>query len=197
MRRILTSLGIALCAALFAGSPLAAPAADEPRSLYDFTLDRIDGTPQSLADYRGKVLVLVNVASKCGFTYQYEGLEALYEKYQGQGLVVLGFPSNDFAGQEPGTNEEIAEFCRATWSVRFPMFAKISVKGEEQHPLYGWLTSRPDPIGGEIAWNFQKFLVDRDGNVVERLSPKTEPQDPAVVGTIEALLATPAGSAGS
>lgn len=169
-------------------------AAAEPASIYDFSLNRIDGTPQSLGEYRGKVVLLVNVASKCGYTPQYEGLEALYDRYRGRGLVVLGFPANDFGAQEPGSNTEIAEFCRATWSVRFPMFEKIHVKGEAQHPLYAWLTSRPDPIGGEIDWNFQKFLVDRDGNVVERLAPRIEPQDPAVIGTIESLLATPAGS---
>ena len=187
MRRITALLAIVVAALFLLG-------AAQPASLYDFTLNRIDGTPQSLGDYRGKVVMLVNVASKCGYTSQYEGLEALYERYRTRGLVVLGFPSNDFGAQEPGSNAEIAEFCRATWSVKFPMFEKISVKGEEQHPLYAWLTSRPDPIGGEIAWNFHKFLVDRDGNVVERLSTKIEPQDPAVVGTIEALLATPAGA---
>ncbi len=165
--------------------------AGQPESLYGFSLNRIDGTPQSLGDYRGKVLMLVNVASKCGFTPQYEGLETLYERYRDEGLVVIGFPANDFGSQEPGSNAEIAEFCRATWSVKFPMFEKIHVKGDDQHPLYAWLTAQPDPIGGEIVWNFQKFLVDRDGQVVERLSPKIEPQDPAVVGTIEALLATP------
>lgn len=163
-------------------------AADSDRSLYDFELDRIDGEPQSLADYRGQVVMLVNVASKCGYTSQYEGLEALYDKYREQGFVVLGFPANDFGGQEPGTNAEIAEFCRATWAVDFPMFEKITVKGEGQHPLYAYLTSQPAPIGGEIEWNFQKFLVDRDGRIVERLSPRTRPRDPAVVEKIEALL---------
>ena len=187
MRRPVSLLALALVVAL-------GLAASEPESIYDFSLNRIDGTPQSLGEYRGKVVLLVNVASKCGYTPQYEGLEALYERYRGRGLVVLGFPANDFGAQEPGSNVEIAEFCRATWSVRFPMFEKIHVKGEDQHPLYAWLTSRPDPIGGEIDWNFQKFLVDRDGNVVERVAPRIEPQDPAVLGTIESLLATPPGS---
>jgi glutathione peroxidase len=159
--------------------------------VYDFELKRIDGRAESLSAYRGEVLLLVNVASKCGFTPQYEGLEALYEKYRDRGLVVLGFPANDFGAQEPGTNEEIAEFCRATWSVEFPMFEKISVKGSEQHPLYAFITSRPPPIGGEIEWNFQKFLVDREGRLVERFSPRTRPLDPALVARVEALLAAP------
>ncbi len=169
-------------------------AAAAPGSVYDFTLNRIDGTPQSLGDYRGKVVLLVNVASKCGYTPQYEGLESLYDRYRGRGLVVLGFPSNDFGAQEPGENAAIAEFCRATWSVRFPMFEKIHVKGDAQHPLYAWLTAPSAALGGEIEWNFQKFLVDRDGNVVERFAPSIDPEDPGVVATIEGLLATPAGS---
>jgi glutathione peroxidase len=168
-----------------------AAGAPAPVSVYDFELKRIDGRAESLSAYRGEVLLLVNVASKCGFTPQYEGLEALYEKYRDRGLVVLGFPANDFGAQEPGTNEEIAEFCRATWSVEFPMFEKISVKGSEQHPLYAFITSRPPPIGGEIEWNFQKFLVDREGRLVERFSPRTRPLDPALVARVEALLAAP------
>ncbi len=174
------------------GLCLALAGSSAPPSVYDFTLNRIDGTPEALSTYRGKVILLVNVASKCGFTPQYEGLEALYKRYGDDGFVVLGFPSNDFRGQEPGSNEEIAEFCRATWSIRFPMFEKITVRGDGQHPLYAWLTSRPAPIGGEIEWNFQKFLVDRHGNVVERLAPGISPETPAVVGTIESLLAEPA-----
>lgn len=167
-------------------------AASPPSSIYDFQLNRIHGEPESLGAYKGQVMLIVNVASKCGFTPQYEGLEALYDRYRNQGFVVLGFPANDFRGQEPGTNAEIAEFCRATWSVEFPMFEKITVKGDDQHPLYRFLTSRPAPIGGAIEWNFQKFLVDRQGNVIERLSPRTRPEDPAVVARIEALLAEPA-----
>lgn len=167
---------------------LLALGAGAPDSVYDFSLNRIDGTPESLSAYRGKVLMLVNVASKCGNTPQYEDLEALYEKYRERGLVVLGFPANDFGRQEPGSNEEIAEYCRATWGVRFPMFEKISVRGDEQHPLYAFLTSRPAPVGGEIRWNFQKFLVDRDGRVVERIAPGTNPRDAEVVRRIEALL---------
>jgi glutathione peroxidase len=158
-------------------------------SIYDFSLNRIDGSKESLSIYRGKVLMIVNVASRCGNTPQYEGLESLFNKYRDRGFVVLGFPANDFAGQEPGSNAEIASYCRATWAVDFPMFEKISVKGEAAHPLYEFLTSRPDPIGGEVEWNFQKFLVARDGQVVARISPQTQPLDSALVERIEALLA--------
>lgn len=178
-----------LVLALFVLAPLPLEAV-APGSVYDFTLNRIDGKQESLATYRGQVLLLVNVASRCGNTPQYAGLESLYAKYRDQGFVVLGFPANDFGGQEPGSNEQIAEYCRATWSVDFPMFEKISVRGDDTHPLYAYLTSRPDPIGGEIEWNFQKFLVARDGRVAERISPGTEPLDPDLVASIEKLLAT-------
>lgn len=162
--------------------------ADSPRSIYDFDLNRIDGTPAPLKGYEGKVLMIVNVASKCGNTPQYAGLEALYAKYRDQGFVVLGFPANDFGGQEPGSNAEIADYCRAVWGVDFPVFEKISVKGDTKHPLYAFITSRPSPIGGEISWNFQKFLVGRDGTIVERFSPGTQPMAPAVIAKIEAML---------
>lgn len=187
-------LTISTIAAFLAAPPLLA---SSPQTLYDFALERIDGRPESLSAYRGQVLLIVNVASKCGFTPQYEGLEALYDRYRERGFAVLGFPANDFLGQEPGTNEEIAEFCRATWSVEFPMFAKISVKGEQKHPLYRFLTSRPAPIGGEIEWNFQKFLVDREGRIVERFAPATRPEHPRVVGRIESLLAAGGAESGS
>ncbi len=164
--------------------------ASQPASLYDFSLNRIDGSKESLSTYRGKVLMIVNVASKCGNTPQYEGLESLFKKYRDQGFVVLGFPANDFGGQEPGSNAQIASYCRATWSVDFPMFEKISVTGDDAHPLYEFLTSRPDPIGGEIEWNFQKFLVGRDGQIVERISPQTQPLDSGLVERIQKLLAT-------
>jgi len=164
-------------------------AADAPTTLLDFTMNRIDGKEQLLSDYRGQVLLVVNVASKCGLTNQYEGLESLYEDYRSRGFAVLGFPANDFRGQEPGTNAEIADFCRATYAVEFPMFEKLHVLGPDQHPLYGYLTALPEPIGGPVAWNFQKYLVDRHGRVVERFSPKLKPRDPAIVGRIEALLA--------
>jgi glutathione peroxidase len=168
---------------------LAGAAAKPEAFVLDYTLKRIDGNPQSLAEYRGQVLLLVNVASKCGLTPQYEGLEALYEKYREQGFAVLGFPSNDFAGQEPGSEAQIAEFCRSTYGVKFPMFSKITVKGAEQHPLYRQLTGLPEPLGGEVQWNFQKYLVDRRGEVVAKFDPRTAPGDPALVKKIEELLA--------
>jgi glutathione peroxidase len=179
--RILPSF-IAVC---FAAAALAGQS-----GVLSHTLDRIDGTPQALSDYRGQVLLLVNVASKCGNTPQYEGLEALYEEYRDRGFAVLGFPTNDFGGQEPGTDAEIAKFCRSTYGVRFPMFSKIQVKGEDAHPLYREITALPEPIGGPVRWNFQKYLVDRSGEVVARFSPRTQPDDPALVARIEELLAT-------
>jgi len=161
-----------------------------PTGLYDYEVNRIDGTPTRLDAYRGQVLLIVNVASKCGYTPQYEGLESLYETYRERGFAVLGFPSNDFGGQEPGSNEQIASYCKATWGVQFPMFEKIEVRGEGKHPLYEYLTSRPEPVGGEIQWNFQKFLVDRSGRVVERIAPGTRPDDSKLLARIEALLAS-------
>ena len=152
-------------------------------------MKRLDGSEQSLRDYQGQVLLLVNVASKCGLTPQYDGLEKLYEKYRGQGFAVLGFPANDFMGQEPGTDSQIAEFCRTTYGVDFPMFSKITVKGDGKHPLYQELTGMPAPIGGEVAWNFQKYLVDRKGTVVAKFDPRTAPDDAALVAQIEELLA--------
>jgi glutathione peroxidase len=177
--------------ALLAGAGFAEKTAPPPetRSVLDFTLKRIDGREQSLSDYEGQVLLLVNVASKCGLTPQYEGLEKLYEDRKDRGFAVLGFPANQFAGQEPGTNEEIADFCRSTYGVKFPMFSKIVVKGDGIHPLYRHLTSLPAPLGGEVEWNFQKFLVDRSGEVVARFSPRTPPEDPELMAKIDALLA--------
>jgi glutathione peroxidase len=154
----------------------------------DLTMKRLDGSEQALSDYQGKVLLLVNVASKCGLTPQYEALETLHETYGERGFSVIGFPANDFRGQEPGTDAEIAEFCSATYGVQFPMFSKIAVTGEEKHPLYQYLTTLPEPVGGDVTWNFQKYLVDREGNVVKMFSPKTTPDDPSVVESIEALL---------
>ncbi|MDX1649677.1 MAG: glutathione peroxidase [Myxococcota bacterium] len=182
----------ALAALLLAAAASPAGAEEPPASPLAFTLPRIDGTPQPLADYAGRVLLLVNVASRCGYTPQYEGLEALYERYRERGFAVLGFPANDFKGQEPGSNAEIAEFCRSTYGVRFPMFAKLHVRGPEQHPLYRLLTGLPEPVGGPVAWNFQKYLVDREGRVVARFEPATGPDDPELVAAIERLLETPA-----
>lgn len=157
--------------------------------LYSFTLNSIDGKPAPLADYKGKVVLLVNVASQCGYTPQYSALEAIYEKYKAQGFVILGFPANNFGAQEPGTNEEIKTFCTRKYSVTFPMYAKISVKGADKAPLYSFLTEQTGPgINGEIKWNFTKFLVDRNGNVVQRFEPAVTPDSKDVTGAIEKLL---------
>jgi glutathione peroxidase len=158
------------------------------KTVLERTMTRLDGSEQNLADYKGQVVLMVNVASKCGLTPQYEGLEALYRKYKDRGLVVLGFPANDFAGQEPGTDHEIAQFCRSTYGVEFPMFSKITVKGARMHPLYQELTSLPAPLGGDVKWNFQKYLLDRQGNVVAKFEPQVKPEDPALVQKLEELL---------
>lgn len=144
-----------------------------------------------LKRYKGKVLLVVNTASKCGYTPQYEGLQAVYEKYNAQGFYVLGFPANNFGGQEPGSNTEIKEFCTSKFKVTFPMFAKISVKGEDQDPLYKYLTGKETnpQFAGDISWNFNKFLVDRKGKVVARFSSKDTPQGEAVTAAIEKYLA--------
>ncbi len=153
-------------------------------SVHEFTLNSIDGKPAPLAAYQGKVVLIVNVASRCGFTPQYAGLEALYEKYKDRGFTILGFPANNFGGQEPGTNEEIKTFCSSKYNVTFPMYAKISVKGDDKAPLYQFLTA----TGGEIQWNFTKFLVDKDGKVVARFEPKVTPESPDVTEAIEKAL---------
>lgn len=178
-------------------------------SIQDIPLTTITGEDATLADHLGQVLLVVNVASKCGLTPQYEGLEALYEAKRDEGFAVLGFPANNFRSQEPGTNEEIAEFCRATYSVQFPMFSKISVVGDDQHPLYKELTSaipqaegNPDKMrerfrgmgmtpneDPDILWNFEKFLIARDGTVVRRFAPAVTPDDPMITSAIEAELA--------
>lgn len=155
--------------------------------LYDFKVNRLNGTPVTLSDYSGKVLLIVNTASECGLTPQYKGLQELHDSYQAQGLKVLGFPSNDFGAQEPGSDEQIGQFCSANYGVSFDMFAKIPVKGEGQAPLYQYLTSQPG-VEGEIRWNFDKFLVDRSGKVVKRFHPKTEPTDPEVLAAIQEAL---------
>jgi glutathione peroxidase len=154
-------------------------------SVYEFTMNSIDGKPVPLASYRGKVLMIVNVASRCGYTPQYAALEAIYEKYRDRGFVIAGFPANNFGGQEPGTNEEIRQFCSAKYNVKFPMFAKISVAGDDQKPLYRYLTSAQ---GGEIEWNFTKFLIDRNGKIVRRFPSETTPDSPEVTAAIESAL---------
>jgi glutathione peroxidase len=154
-------------------------------SVYDFTLNSIEGKPAPLAGYRGKVLMLVNVASYCGYTPQYQGLEALYEKYKDRGLVVLGFPANNFGEQEPGSNAEIKDFCERTYHVKFPMYAKVSVDGPDKTPLYQYLTSA---MGGNIQWNFTKFLVARDGKLLKRFESAVTPESSEVTAAIEAAL---------
>lgn len=157
-------------------------------SIYDFTARTLDGKEVSLGEWRGKVLLIVNTASKCGFTYQYQGLEALYRDYGERGLVVLGFPCNQFGQQEPGDAAEIANFCSLTYDVSFPMFAKVDVNGDNAHPLYTWLkTQKRGLLGtGGIKWNFTKFLIDRSGHVVDRYAPTTKPEQ--LTADIEKLL---------
>ncbi|MBL9032230.1 MAG: glutathione peroxidase [Phycisphaerae bacterium] len=149
----------------------------------------IDGTDKNLADYRGSVVVIVNVASKCGYTAQYEHLQKFYTDNKDKGLVILGFPANNFGGQEPGSNADIAAFCKDKFSVTFPMFEKISVKGPDQHPLYKRLSAQPAPIGGDPKWNFTKFVLDRAGNVVARFdAKKRDGLEPALVEKVQELL---------
>jgi len=173
-----------------AAVPASAPAPAD--SLYAFEARRLGGDVEPLALYRGKVLLIVNTASRCGNTPQYEGLQSLYEARRDQGLVVLGFPSNDFAGQEPGTDRQIGEFCKQNYGVEFPMFSKVHVKGPEAHPVYTFLTSQPAPVGGPVDWNFQKYLVDRSGRVVMRFDPRVQPESKEIVAAIDRLLAEPA-----
>ena len=157
-------------------------------SVYDFTLNDIDGKPVSLSQFRGKVLMVVNTASFCGNTPQYEGLQTMYERYQSKGFEILAFPANNFGRQEPGTNEEIKTFCYTKYSLTFPLFSKISVKGEDKHPLYRYLTEQ-SPFPGEVEWNFQKYLVDRTGNVIARYHHRTKPLSDEVVRDVERTLA--------
>jgi glutathione peroxidase len=183
---------IALLALAFGlAATLAVPAqAAPPRSVYDFTLKSIDGQPTPLTDFHGKVLLLVNVASRCGFTPQYTALEAVYEKYKAQGLVIVGVPANNFGGQEPGSDQEIKTFCSAKYNVTFPIMHKLSVKGDDTTPLYQFLTAKEsDPkFSGEIKWNFTKFLFDRNGNPIARFEPATKPDSPEVIAAIESAL---------
>src|SRR5579863_3206848 len=178
------TLSLSLCllsAAAFAAS-----------SVHEFTLDAINGTPAPLANFKGKVLLVVNVASQCGYTYQYEALQALYTKYKDQGLVVAGFPANNFGGQEPGSNAEIGAFCKSKFGVTFPMFSKISVAGKDKAPLYQFLTDKTvhPKTGGEIPWNFTKYLVDRSGKVVARFDAPVEPGSKELTSAIEEALAS-------
>lgn len=169
----LTLLGALLMSAAFAAS-----------SVHEFTMNSIDGKPTPLSSYKGKVLLVVNVASKCGYTPQYKGLEALYRKYKDQGLVVAGFPANDFGAQEPGSDTEIKTFCSRNYDVSFPMFSKITVKGDQKAPLYGYLTGSTS----EVKWNFTKFLVGKDGKVIQKFESKVDPESPELTSAIEAAL---------
>ena len=154
-------------------------------NVHEFTLNDIDGRPVPLAGYKGKVVLIVNVASKCGFTPQYTGLEALYEKYKDQGFVILGVPANNFGAQEPGTNDEIKTFCTRKYNVSFPMMSKVSVKGDDITPLYKYLTATK---GGDVKWNFTKFLIGKDGQIAERFESAVKPDDPALTGAVESAL---------
>jgi glutathione peroxidase len=178
MRKLIFA-GVAMTAALFGAS-----------NVLDFSLNSIDGKPAPLGQYKGKVVLIVNVASLCGFTPQYAGLEKIYEKYKDQGFVILGFPANNFLAQEPGTNEEIKTFCSRKYNVTFPMYAKISVKGADMHPLYQFLTDKTanPATGGDIKWNFTKFLVGKDGNVIARFESAVTPESAEVTSAIEKAL---------
>jgi glutathione peroxidase len=160
-------------------------------AIYDAKVDALDGSPAALDDYRGKAVLIVNVASQCGLTPQYAGLQQLHEQYADKGFAVLGFPCNQFGAQEPGSPDEIASFCETSFGVTFPLFEKIEVNGEDRHPLYEELTSHADDEGeaGDIQWNFEKFLISRDGTVVRRFRPMTNPEDPALVSAVVEQLA--------
>ncbi|TFG63338.1 MAG: glutathione peroxidase [Spirochaetales bacterium] len=178
---VLASIGI---------SAIAQDGGKTKMSIYDFTLIDINGKDVNLHDLQGKVVMLVNVASKCGFTPQYKGLETLYEKYKDRGFVILGFPANNFLGQEPGTDAQIQEFCSLTYGVSFPMFGKISVRGRDIHPLYKYLTDKKanPEFGGNITWNFNKFLIGRDGSIINRFASKDEPLSQTIVQAVEGAL---------
>lgn len=194
-------IGIALIAILIIAGAGAAyalgfifnPSPSEPpnvSSIYDFKMKNIDGSEISLEAYKGKVVMIVNTASKCGYTPQYEQLQAIYDKYKDQGFVILGFPANNFMGQEPGTDTEIKEFCTLKYKVTFPMFSKISVKGTDQHPLYTYLTNEKSNPGfsGDIGWNFEKFLIGKDGKTLSRWKSNVKPDDASVIEAIEKAL---------
>jgi len=196
MKRTLTSflaatiVGAAVLAISVTNNATAASSREKMTSIYDFTLKDIDHKEVNLGQYRGKVVMVVNVASRCGFTPQYEGLQKTYLKYKDRGFVILGFPANNFMSQEPGTDEEIKTFCSSKYSVTFPIFSKISVKGEDMHPLYKFLTSKETnpEFGGDIKWNFSKFLVDKNGKVIARFEPAVKPESDPVVQAIEKAL---------
>jgi len=173
-------LCLVFCAVLIGGE----------KTVYDYTLNTIDGQAAPLGAHKGKVVMLVNVASRCGFTPQYTALESTYEKYKDRGFVIIGIPANNFGAQEPGTNQEIKTFCQSKYNVTFPMMAKVSVKGDDKTPLYQYLTDKSanPKTGGDIQWNFTKFLVGPDGQIIERFEPKVTPDSPEVIAAIEKAL---------
>ncbi|MCB2198288.1 glutathione peroxidase [bacterium] len=189
MKKISTIVpaGIAFLSLLLLAFPAHARQSGDDLDYLDIPFTSITGEKTSLQAYQGNVILIVNVASKCGFTSQYEGLEALYREYGERGFTVIGFPANDFLGQEPGSNEEILQFCKENYDVTFPMMAKIHVKGDEMHPLYHYLT-KESPEKGKITWNFNKFLLNREGEVVARFGSKTKPGSDEMVSKIEELL---------
>lgn len=194
LRRRLFSLSIATMAVALAISITACGSRGEgvpvATSVYGFTLIDITGKPHPLVQHSGKVLLIVNVASKCGYTGQYAALQALYEKYRERGLVIIGVPANDFLWQESGSNEQIATFCSTTYGVTFPMMAKIVVTGDDRDPLY-WYLTRDSARPGKVGWNFTKFLIGRDGKVVERFGPSTSPDAPSMIAALEQVLSVP------
>ena len=185
---------LALAATLAGGLSYGAMAADAPAtgSAHQFTFTSIDGKPMSMADFKGKTVLVVNTASQCGFTPQYTALEAIYEKYKERGFVIVGVPANNFGAQEPGTNQEIKTFCQSKYNVTFPMMSKASVKGDDKTPLYQYLTDKSanPKTGGDIQWNFTKFLVGPDGQIIARFEPAVTPDSPEVTGAIEKALAS-------
>lgn len=185
---ILLSIGVVGAAYKYGFILNPSPVTPPPeKSILEFTMKDIDGKDVKLDAYKGKVVMIVNTASKCGLTPQYEGLQTLYNKYKDKGFVILGFPANNFMGQEPGTEKEIKDFCTLKYNVTFPMFSKLSVKGTDQHPFYTFLTNKQSNPGfdGDITWNFEKFLTDKDGKIIARFSPKTKPDDAKLVEAIE------------
>jgi glutathione peroxidase len=191
MKKILTACSVLMLSLWTPSAKAEEKAAMQPaKSIYDFTMKDINGKDVGLSTYTGKVVMIVNVASHCGFTPQYEGLEKLYTTYKDRGFVILGFPANNFLSQEPGTDAEIKSFCLLKYNVTFPMFSKISVKGGDKYPLYKFLTEKEtDPqFAGEITWNFNKFLLGRDGRIINRFGSRTKPEDKDVTQAIDAAL---------
>jgi glutathione peroxidase len=190
MRLLAVFVGIVVVGVLMPNA--SAQTKEDPMSkdsmLYSFTMESIDGTPVPLSSYKGDVLVIVNVASFCGYTPQYEDLQAVYDEYKARGLRVLAFPANNFGNQEPGSNDEIKEFCTSKYDVSFDLFSKISVKGDDQHPLYRYIT-QDSPFPGEVKWNFQKYLVDRSGNIIAMFPSKVKPTDEEFVIKLQTALA--------